>query len=290
MKRIPLKGIENAIDLGGMKTQDGRTIRSKMLIRSGGLCRAEESDIKTLTEDYNVRLIVDLRTKEEREVMAEPAIKGVSEIWNPLFSDNIQGAGVFTPDEKDILENHLKSIFIVRYRADEKTREALDQVRNMIRSDEFDPDTYMARMYQKFVNNQVVQKQVKQFFSILSNHRDGAVLWHCSAGKDKSGIITALLLYALGVSKEDIIKNYLDASQSSEDAVDYLLEKLFPASEPDNLEYQAIARRLFGVKACYIESFFDAVEKDYRSLDNYLQKALELHVDNLVRLRTLYLE
>lgn len=290
MKRIPLKGIENAIDLGGMKTQDGRTIRSKMLIRSGGLCRAEESDIKTLTEDYNVRLIVDLRTKEEREVMAEPAIKGVSEIWNPLFSDNIQGAGVFTPDEKDILENHLKSIFIVRYRADEKTREALDQVRNMIRSDEFDPDTYMARMYQKFVNNQVVQKQVKQFFSILSNHRDGAVLWHCSAGKDRSGIITALLLYALGVSKEDIIKNYLDASQSSEDAVDYLLEKLFPASEPDNLEYQAIARRLFGVKACYIESFFDAVEKDYRSLDNYLQKALELHVDNLVRLRTLYLE
>ena len=72
--------------------------------------------------------------------------------------------------------------------------------------------------------------------------------------------------------------------------MDYLLEKLFPASEPGNLEHQAIARRLFGVKTCYIESFFDAVEKDYISLDNYLQKALELHVENLVRLRTLYLK
>lgn len=290
MKKIQLRGIENAMDLGGIKTRDGKRIRSKMLIRSGGLSRAEESDIKKLTEEYNVKLIVDLRTKEERDVMKEPEIKGVSVIWNPLFSENVQGAGVFTPDEKDTLENHLKSIFIVRYRADDKTKEALDQVRTMIQGEEFDPDAYMARMYQKFVNNQVVQKQVKQFFSILSNNRDGAILWHCSAGKDRSGIITALLLYALGVSKEDIIKNYMEVSQSSEDAVDYLLEKLFPASEPDNLEYQAIARRLFGVKTCYIESFFDAVEKDYSSLDNYLQKALELHVDNLVRLRTLYLE
>ena len=63
MKKIQLKGIENAMDLGGIKTRDGKAIRSKMLIRSGGLSRADESDIKTLTGEYNVKLVVDLRTK-----------------------------------------------------------------------------------------------------------------------------------------------------------------------------------------------------------------------------------
>lgn len=290
MSKIMLKGIPNVRELGGIRTKDGRRIRTGKLIKSGMLCRASAEDICTLTEEYQVKLIVDLRTKKERELMPDPEIKGVSQIWNPIFMEDMQGVGVFPPDERDILENRLKALFIVRHRADEKTREAMDEVRNMVRTDELDPDVYMQRMYQKFVNNQIVQNQVKQFFALLRNNREGAVLWHCAAGKDRSGICTALLLYALGVSREDIITNYMESAESSEDAVDYLLEKLFPSSEPDYEKYRELARKFFGAKACYIEAFFDAVEKDYTSVDNYLQKALELHVDNIVRLKTLYLE
>lgn len=290
MKDIPLKGINNAKDLGGIKTKDGKVIRPKKLIKSGMLYGAAPEDIQTLTEEYDVKLIVDVRTKKERELRPNPEIKGVSQVWIPLFTEDVPGIGVFTADERDILERHLKSLFIVSHRADETTEFAMDQVRDMIRANDFDPEAYMARMYHKFINNQVVQKQVKEFFTLLRNHRDGAVLWHCAAGKDRSGVCTALLLYALGVSKETIIANYAESAESSEDAVDYLLEKLFPASKPGNLEYQAIARRIFGVKTCYIEAFFQAIETDYTSIDNYLQKAMELHVDNIVRLKTLYLE
>lgn len=289
MGKILFDGIKNARDLGGIQTKDGKYIRPKMLLKSGKLSDATELDIRKLKEDYQVELIIDLRTKKERIQYPDPIIKGIPDVWNPIFTEDIQGAGVFTPGEKEILENHLKALFIVSHRADEMTETAMREVREMIQNEEFDPESYMARMYHKFINNQVVQKQIKQFFSLLHNRRGGAVLWHCGAGKDRSGICTALLLYALGVSKEDIIENYALSAESSEDAVDYLLEQLFPADVPGNLEYQAIARRIFGVKTCYIEAFFDAIEKDYISIENYLQKAIELHVDNLVRLKTLYL-
>ncbi|MBQ9156878.1 MAG: tyrosine-protein phosphatase [Eubacterium sp.] len=288
--RLPLSGMPNTRDLGGIRTQDGHYIKSKKLIKSGMLYRATPEDIDILTREYDVRTIIDLRTRKERIMMPNPQIKGVSEIWNPLFMEDIQGLGIFGTMDRDILENRLKSLFILRHRADEKTEEAMNQIRDLIRDSDIDPDAYMKRMYMKFVNNQIVQKQIKQFFYLVSNNRGGAILWHCAAGKDRAGICTALLLYALGVSKEAIIANYMESAESSEDAVEYLLTKLFPDSDMDSQKNRDLARCFFDVKTCYIEAFFDAVERDYVSIDNYLQKALEQHTDNLVHLRTLYLQ
>lgn len=287
--RLPLSGMPNTRDLGGLKTKDGHYIRHKKLIKSGMLFNATPEDISILTREYQVKMLVDLRTRKERQMMPNPQIKGVSDIWNPLFMEDIHGLGVFKPDERDILENRLKSLFILNHRSDAQTESAMDQIRDMIRTEDLNPERYMKRLYQKFVNNQIIQKQVKQFFSLLANNRDGAILWHCSAGKDRSGMCAALLLYALGVSKEDIIADYMESAESSQDAVEYLLGKLFPGSDEDSQKCRSLARRFFDVKPCYIETFFDAIERDYVSVDNYLQKALELHVDNIVRLKTLYL-
>ncbi|MCD8018766.1 MAG: tyrosine-protein phosphatase [Clostridiales bacterium] len=290
MGSIQLKGVNNVRDLGGIMTRDGKVVKEKKLIRSGCLNQATVEDLRTLTEDLKVEVIIDLRTRQERKAHPDPQIKGVSNIWNPVFMEDIQGVNIFTQEERDVLERHMKALFVVSHRKEEYTEKAIQEVRDMFQADDFDPEAYMARMYHKFINNQIIQKQIRQFFTMLAKRHEGAVLWHCSEGKDRSGICTALLLYALGVSREDIVDNYVRSAESSEDAVDYLLEKLFPGSVPGNLEYQAIARRIFGVKTCYIEAFFDAIEKDYVSIDNYLQKAVELHVDNLVRLKTLYLE
>jgi protein-tyrosine phosphatase len=287
--RLPLSGMPNTRDLGGLKTKDGHVIKDKMLIKSGMLYRATAEDISVLKDEYNVKMIVDLRTRKERQMMPNPKIKGISEIWNPLFMEDIHGLGVFKPDERDILENRLKSLFILLHRSDEKTDDAMDQIRAMIKSDDLNPERYMKRLYQKFVNNQIIQKQVKQFFSLLANNRDGAILWHCAAGKDRTGMCTALLLYALGVSKENIIADYMESAESSQDAVEYLLNKLFPGDDEDSQNCRGLARSFFEAKQCYIETFFEAIEKDYVSIDNYLQKAIELHVDNVVRLKTLYL-
>ena len=287
--RLPLKSIANARDLGGIRTKDGHYIRDKKLIKSGMLYPAAEEDLRFLIDEYHLKMIIDLRTKKERQMMPNPRIKGVSEIWNPLFMEDIHGLGVFKPDERDILENRLKSLFILSHRSDERIDDAMDQIRDMIKTDDLNPDRYMMRLYQKFVNNQIIQKQVKQFFHLLVNNRDGAILWHCAAGKDRTGMCTALLLSALGVSREDIIEDYLAASESSGDAVEYLLNKMFPGTDEESQRCRSLARCFFEAKGCYIETFFDAIERDYVSVENYLQKALEVRVDNIVRLKTLYL-
>jgi len=291
MGKIDFTGIQNARDLGGIRTQDGRVIRRKRLIKSGCISGATEADLDLLLNKYKVKLIIDLRTDTERKALPEPCIEehGISIVWNPLYMEKIQDV-LFTKTDREIIENHLKALFIMHKQVDPDTEYAMDDVRKMVKALSFDADEYMERMYQKFVNNQIIQKQVKQFFGMLMNKRGGSILYHCSAGMDRTGMLTALLLYALGVSKEDIIKEYIKASESSADAVDLIIDKLFPAGEPDSQLYRERARKLFAGRECYIRSFFDAIEEDYVSIDNYLQKALELHVDNLVRLKTLYLE
>ena len=288
MGKIAFTGIQNARDLGGIKTQDGRKVKHKRLIKSGSIFCATEDDVDLLKDKYKVKVIVDLRTDTERKAMPV-CVEDMNIIWNPLYMENIQGL-LFTKTDREIIENHLKALFIVNNQADDETEYALEEVRKMIKADGFDADEYMSCMYQKFINNQIIQKQIKQFFNILMNKRGGSILWFCTAGKDRSGMLAALLLYALGVSKEEIIRDYLVAAESSEDAVELIIDKLFPATEPNGVFYRQQAKKLFSSRECYINAFFDAIEKDYVSVDNYLQKAIELHVDNIVRLKTLYLE
>ncbi len=289
MSKIAFTGIPNARDLGGIQTADGREIRKKRLIKSGCISGATEEDIDLLLNKYKVKLIIDLRTDTERKAIPEICVeKDVTFVWNPLYMENIQGL-LFTKTDREVIENHLEALFILNKQADETTGYAMEAVRKMIKAPDFDADQYMACMYRKFINNQIIQKQIKQFFGMLMNKRGGSILWHCSAGMDRTGMLAALLMYALGVPKERIIADYVQASESSQDAVDLIIEKLFPTSEACWCEYREQAKKLFAGRECYIRSFFDAIEEDYVSVDNYLQKALELHVDNLVRLRTLYL-
>lgn len=287
---MSFEGISNIRDLGGILTEDGHMVKRGLLFRSSQLTNATPEDIRKLREDYKVKLIIDLRTKVERELMPNACLQGIPEIWNPLYSDDIRKPEIFRLDESDILMNRIKALFMIHADEANAQEEARKLVREMVLEEGIDPDYYMSRMYQKFVNNQIVQKQVKQFFSMLINKRGGAILFHCAAGKDRTGILTALLLYVLGVSRDRIVANYKASAESSEDAVEFLLARMFPETMENYEAYRALASVFFNTKTCYIEAFFDALERDYVSIDNYLQKAIEIHVDNAVRLKTLYLD
>lgn len=262
MGAVNFEGLKNTRDLGGIKTQDGHVIKEKCLYKSGMLYTATPADIDKLMNDCKVAMVIDLRTERERNAMPNPCMKGVSEIWNPIYMDHIQGLEFSDADS-----------FISR-----------------IKNNTFDAEEFMMKMYSKVVNNQIIQKQMKQFFHMISNDRGGAILWHCSAGKDRTGVMTALVLAALGVSKKDIIKNYEESAESSEDVVEVILDKLFPVATPEADKFRKAAASVFGGKSCYIDVFLDAIEKDYVTIENYLQKALEVRIDNIVRLKTLYLK
>ena len=159
--------IQNKRDLGGLKTKDGRVIRSGMLVRSAKLAEAEENDLKGIAS------IIDLRTIAEREEIPD-ATCGREYLPVPVF--NQMNEGISHEEEA------------------EKKKDPL-------------PD--MAVLY-----GILMRVYADNFGKILKTiiHHDfskGAVLWHCTEGKDRCGMTTALVLEALGVDRENILEDYL---------------------------------------------------------------------------------
>lgn len=133
----------------------------------------------------------------------------------------------------------------------------------------------MQDTYRGFVRENTTR--FAQFFGLLLAASDPLV-FHCTAGKDRTGFAAALLLHALGASQEDILRDYLHTNQR-------LPERPFPAK---NLSPEA-ARVLWGVQADFLEAAFEAVNQDHGSLDAYLRDALGMSETQLRELRRLYL-
>ena len=71
----------------------------------------------------------------------------------------------------------------------------------------------MMVIYHQLAYDEYCQSQYAQFFELLTEEREGAILWHCSAGKDRVGIATALLLTFLGFDYETVMQDYLLTNQ-----------------------------------------------------------------------------
>ena len=87
-------------------------------------------------------------------------------------------------------------------------------------------EEYMAGLYRNLVMDPFSRQQYRKFFGILLDQKEGAVLWHCSAGKDRVGVGTALLLSALGVPRETILADYMMVNTFTAEVVESRLEEL----------------------------------------------------------------
>ncbi|MDR1948955.1 MAG: tyrosine-protein phosphatase [Spirochaetaceae bacterium] len=117
------------------------------------------------------------------------------------------------------------------------------------------------------------RSQYRRFFSILSDPENSPVLFHCSAGKDRTGLGAALLLSALGVDRETIVRDYLLSGE-------YVREKY-----RDWLAQSPHLEPLMTVRPGYIEAAFEYIETTFGSVEGYLRKELGADPD---RLRSLY--
>jgi protein-tyrosine phosphatase len=107
------------------------------------------------------------------------------------------------------------------------------------------------------------------------NENNTPLLFHCSAGKDRTGFASALFLASLGVDKETIIQDYLlSKKQVEEKYAGFVAEN--PVLEP-----------LMTVKREYIEAALDLIDKEYGGMENYLTHYLQ--VDTL-KMRKIYTE
>ena len=262
---IGLYDVQNARDLGGYKTTDGRTVKTGLLIRSGRLSNASKEDIHILKDLYHLNAVVDFRIIRERIDSPDVKIDGVTYYTLPLVDDKSPMVGGV----------HKRSA---------NNQNPLSYFIDVIKQGHGKSD-----MYVKLFKSERFQKGMTSFFQILLNN-DGehSILWHCAAGKDRAGSAAALTLLALGVDKETVLTDF-DLSNIAYN--EWIQKRLTQVSRiTRDPEILTVVRSLSGVNADYMRNAIDATILDYGSIENYLEVCMNVTKKDIAKLQDMYLE
>ncbi len=229
---IPLQAASNLRDLGGWPTRDGRHVRTGLVFRAPALSRLSAEDAAAVAA-LGLRTVCDLR--------------GVSEAaHNPV---NLPGATRLALPIEPSVGAGLRDILRTGQDSGHATpQDMLDLLR----------DAYRAYALQSF-------PQYRALFAALLAPDGTPLLLHCSAGKDRTGFGSALLLSALGVAWPDVMEDYLATNA------------LWRREIAGNFDLPpAVADILFSAHAELLTAAFEAVDAEYGSLDAYLARAIGL--------------
>ncbi|MFC1947134.1 tyrosine-protein phosphatase [Chloroflexota bacterium] len=173
---IEFESIFNFRDMGGYKAKDGQKVAWRRLFRSGELHHMSGSDASLFTDGIKIKSIIDLRDAKSGENLEIGEVKnlGVQHFSVPLII--ISGGNKEYDDE-------------------EETRI-------------FKGFTNCGEIYLYRLNTSGFGKQIVQILDIIADSDNFPVVFHCSAGKDRSGVIAAMVLGILGVGDRDIVEDY----------------------------------------------------------------------------------
>lgn len=264
-----LTGAPNARDLGGIETMDGRRIKPNRLIRSGMLARLTDEDVEYL-KSAGLKTVVDFRTSAERVQKPDRVIDGAEYIVCPMLEDKTDGITRDKPESED-----------------EEAQRTLKMARRLM---EHDPDgvRQMRSLYPILVTLDHSLEHYRRFFEILLKHEDGALLYHCTMGKDRVGTATALLLTALGVPREGIVADYMITRERCAPGTQRLLNNCRKFTDDEAvLEF---VYRLDTVQEDFIAATFETIDEVHGGMDRFLRDKMGLDAAAIERLKLLYLE
>ncbi|XBQ14822.1 MAG: tyrosine-protein phosphatase [Oceanicaulis sp.] len=248
-RALPLSGVHNFRRFGAYETADGRRVRDR-LYRSGQFSRATEEDRQTLAS-LGVKTVADLRRPSERE--AEPSH------W-----PDMRGVTVIASDHGGPAEApHLRFL-----REAELT---FDSIRE-----------FMTATYKRLPYDTGNQEVFKRGVEALAEHgdEDGFIV-HCAAGKDRTGVFCALVLWELGVDHDIVMDDYLMTNRVVDfDRVATVMRDRLNAKYGREFG-DAELRAFLGVDADYLHATLNAIGDPRR----YLREDLGLSEDTLQRMR-----
>ena len=255
-----LESVKNARSLEGVKSKFG--ILNNKLFRSGRLDSLTNNDIEAL-KNANVRNVIDLRTITEQNERPDILPSFINFYSNPVLDEETMG---ITRDDK----SRVDIISLIKENAHDHNY----------------AKRYMESTYLNLIQNPSAINAYKKLFDVLLNKEEG-ILWHCSAGKDRAGIATMYVLLALGVEKDEIIKNYLKTNEYLSDENQMIVDNV------KQRHGEFLANQIKDIFFCdeeYIEIVFKYIYDNYRTIDNFLGSVLELDQHKLLKLQEKYLK
>ena len=262
-QKLGLDSIVNARELGGYVMPDGRVVKRGLLLRGGSLAKASKDDLTALTDRFNLAKIFDFRTSMEVKQSPDQEVAGAKYLWFPAFdeeSQEMEGMSLPSDAYRDL------GNWLVKHAS-------MPEVQAVARN-----------MYLSMVSSDFTQVQYAGFLQNIGNTPEGAVYWHCSQGKDRTGIGSAVLLAALGADRKLIMEDYAISAEFYKEE----LEQYFQLIDSD--EEKAVLRTFISVNCEYFEAALDYIDKEYGSMYNFLTGPLCLMDNDIETLRNRYLE
>jgi protein-tyrosine phosphatase len=236
---VRLSGTVNLRDAGGYRTANGQWVKMGEVYRSDALNKLTAEDLDTLRR-LHIRSVVDLRMESERTQDPDKVPAGAEYVVADVFA----GSGSFQNMPKTPVEAE---------------RMMIDAEKAM-------------------VSGEGGKRAYSQVFEAAGDGDARSVLYHCTAGKDRTGWSSAALLTALGVPRGTVMADYLASNTYRRAANDAVLGQLPP-------QQAAVYKPLLDVRPEYLNSGYDEVEAEYGSFDRYLKSGLGVDSRELKHLK-----
>lgn len=264
---LHMQSILNARELGGYKTKDGKTVRENVLLRTAALTDATPEELETLSKQYNLAAVIDLRASYELEEEPDPVLDGVAQ-YNFRIMDEQMMAG------------RAASIYPIL------TDPNVDPITRMTAI--LDAGVISDQMYVEFLQGETGKAGFRDFFRVLLETPEGsAVLWHCTNGKDRTGVAAMLLLGLLNVDEETIMADFMLTNTFFEEEINATRQQLQNFVQDKNkLEELLVISR--GVYAPYMQNALDYIRDNYGDIPGYAKAELGLTDEDILKLQTLY--
>ncbi|MDR0599926.1 MAG: tyrosine-protein phosphatase [Treponema sp.] len=241
---LSLEGALNVRELGGYPVaggRGGRRVKWGLLYRAAELGGLSEGDKKRL-EGRNIKVLVDFRSEEEKNRSPEGSFATVIRaVELPIDAGNLMGVSS-------------SELWVFSSTVEKAVRD-------------------MVKLYGALPREAI--PRYRELFALLAESSNTPLLYHCTAGKDRTGLASALILHALGADRKTIMKDYLESAEYLRPTYASHIE-----DKPHMVPYMSVREE-------YLLTALEVIEESYGGLDRYLSRELKA---NTGRLRKLYTE
>ena len=249
-RHVVLQGAANFRDLGGYTTADGHHVKWGKIYRSADISKLTPADLEVLKK-LDITYDVDLRGHQESAQAPDKLNPGMDYILCPAGSDS--------------LNTMMKGLAAVT------TKKGAD---SLFIADFYGKTTYLGDRYRPF------------FDKLGGLPADQSLVFHCTAGKDRTGIGAALLLYVLGVPYHTIVEDYTATNYYRRGENEKAMKSMVAYMHVD----KEVAGQMMLAKKEYLDATFAAIKKQYGSVDSFLRTQVGLDDQKIAHLKAEFLE
>jgi len=242
---VHMQGAVNFRDIGGYKTKDGKEVKWGMVYRSASIAKLTDSDMDTL-KNKHIHTVIDFRGHSESAAAPDRLLPGTDYTLSPAGSDSL-------PDMK--------------------------QMATMLKNDDFLNSFYGEK------GAEYAGDRFRPLFQKLMTEKKGeAILYHCTGGRDRTGMATALFLYTLGVPEQTIEADYVASNIYLGNTMSGYTDQIAKATGMTPEE----VKQKMDLRPELIRAFFASIKSKYGSIENFLQKEMGIGPKEIKLLREKY--